>query len=206
METYVNLNYHFKEQLDKLFEKNAHTTAEDIVSTFTDEFVNVPHIGYMPKEYAENADKIYQDRLGFMMSNDGYTPEEYFVQRCIEKSTAMSIVDFYQNENGIERSLKELAKYLYRHDELKFSNILQGVYLVPISPKHLRGKTARDYVQVHKLYKPRYYQVCKAGGTIRRNGQGAFAAVIQPDSRKNEFIEPFGPGYFIVNPFTIMRL
>lgn len=205
MKRLVNLSYFFKDQLDQMFTKNPDTKVEDIISAFTDEFVNVSHIGRMPKDEAESAYEVYGDRVGFMMSNDGLTPEQYYIERYIEEATAKEIVNFYRHEDGLNKTLKELAKYLYNHDVFHFGNILKDVHLVPLSAKYLRGKTARDYMPIHKLYKPRYYGIVSTGRTIRFSSLGKFPAAIQPDRRKNEYIEPLGPGYFVLNPWTILR-
>ena len=203
MKALVNFTYFFKEQLDKMYKTNPETTAEELVERFTDKFEDVPHIGRMPAEEAEHASEWYGDYVGFLMVHDGNSPENYFVERYIEKQTAEAIVEFYQNHDGVNRSLKDLANYLYHLNVFHFGNILRNARLVPMSPKHLlTNKTARAYVPVHKLYKPRYYQIVCKGDPVRKR---TMAAVIQPDRRKNEFIEEWGPAYFVVNPYVILR-
>ncbi|MBR2703852.1 MAG: hypothetical protein IKE91_00090 [Clostridia bacterium] len=205
MKRLLSLSTWLKEELDRIFKENPDTTFEYLVDRFFDKFVDVPHIGRMPVEAAQRADKYYGDQVDFMMSHEGMTPEEYYVQHYMDESTAKSIVEFYNTQNGIEKSLKDLAYYLYRNNTLHFGNRLEGYHLVPISAKHIDGKTARDYLPVHKLYKPRYFQVVYGSEKIRSSRFGAFAAVIQPDRRKNEYVEAFGPAFFVLNPYTLFR-
>lgn len=205
MKRFLNLSTWLKEELDRMFKENPDTTFEDLVDRFTDKFVDVPHIGRMPAEVAKRVGDYYDDQVSFMMSHEGMTPEEYYVQQYMDKSTAQSIVEFYKTQNGIEKSLKDLAYYLYRNNTLHFGNLLEGYRLVPISAKHIDGKTARDYFSVHKLYKPRYFQVIYGEGEIRSSRFGAVAHVIQPDRRKNEYVEAFCPAYFVLNPYAIFR-
>jgi len=204
MRAYINLSQWLKDKVDEMFTQNKDTTAEEIVDRFTEKFEYVSHIGYMPAEEAEHAYDYYGDRVGFMMSNDGMTPEEYYVQHYMDEATAKSIVVFYKSYDGINRSLKDLAKYLYSNNVLNFSNVYGSYRLVQLSPRFLTGKRARDFLPVHKLYKPRYFQLCYGSATIRKCEGGVAATVIQPDSRKNEFI--CLDNHLVFSPNTVISL
>ena len=205
MKAYMPFTETLKQKLDKIFTENPETSFEQIVDRFTEKFEEVPHIGYMPADEAENAYEIYGDRVGFMMGNYGQTPEEFYVQHFMSEDTAKAIVQLYKSENGTELTLKDFAYYLYRHNALCFSNVYKDYHLVQLSPKHIIGKTARNYVTVSKLHKPRYFQVCYRDNKISRCKNGAYADILQPDNRKNEYICIGNVKYLVLNCSTIIR-
>lgn len=192
----INLTRKIIFDLDKMFEENPQTTAAEIFERFSDDFEEVPHIGRFPAHEAEAVAKAYGDYVEFLMANDGNSPDQLYTERVVDETAAVAITEFYRIHKS--STLRSLAKFLYRSGCLNFSNVTK-CQLVPMSAKHVEKHLAKR-TWGSRLYKPRYFQILVDGEPIPTCGP----AIIQPDRRKNVFLETFGSSYLLVNPWTLL--
>lgn len=182
MEYLVTFNQNFKDKMDALFKEKTPTYVDIALSVKRTDLVVVPHIGRLSKREAEYAYESYGDRMDYMMSNDGMTPEDVNPDYYIKDETAKAIVKFYTEEDGVNRTLVEMARYLYKNGVLKFRNV-NSIFVKELSAKHVHVKTNM------RLNRPRFYKI------INSNCQNII--IIQPNRRKNEFFIANNDRYII---------
>lgn len=178
----VSLKPSFKSKLDNLFLNSSHVDFWTIENAMSDDGC----------EHYE-----YGDLMEYMMCNDGMMPGEngdgyvysdgpvYYGGLNITTEVVESILKFYTEEDGVNKTLEELAHYLYRDENIRkglkkhFENVLYLSYykVKEISTRELKKEKGIRY------NRPRMFNVLHTS-----------LVFVQPDRRKPIYYLSSGHG------------
>ena len=147
----------------------------------------------MSDDWCEHYD--YGDVMEYMMCNDGMMPgangdgyrysdgSVYHVDTHINTEVVDSILKFYSEEDGVNKTLEEFAHYLYRDENIRkglknhFRNLCWWRDVKEISTRNLKKEKGVRY------NRPRMYAVLETDITF-----------VQPDRRKPIYYLSSGHG------------
>ena len=176
----VRLNPSFKNELDNLFLNSSHVDSEKVKKTMSDDW-------YEHEEYS--------DVMEYMMVNGGMPGENgdgyvyrgegsvYYDDTHINTEVVDSILKFYTEEDGANKTLEEFAYYLYRDENIRkglkehFENVRWWCKVKEISTRELKKEKGVRY------NRPRMYAVLETDITF-----------VQPDRRKPIYYLSSGHG------------
>ena len=176
----VRLNPKFKNELDNLFLNSSHVDSEKVIKAMSDDWC----------EHYE-----YGDVMEYMMCNDGMMPGAngdgyrysegpvYHVDTHINTEVVDSILKFYNEEDGANKTLEEFAYYLYRDENIRkgfknhFENVRWWRKIKEISTRELKKEKGIRY------NRPRMFRVLHTS-----------LVFVQPDRRKPIYYLSSGHG------------
>lgn len=176
----VSLNPSFKNELDNLFLNSSYVDSEKVKKTMSDDWCEHVEYGDVMEYMMVNGTMPGENGDGYAYRVEGPVCH---VDTHINTEVVDSILKFYSEEDGVNKTLEEFAHYLYRDENIRkglknhFRNLCWWRDVKEISTRNLKKEKGVRY------NRPRMYAVLETDITF-----------VQPDRRKPIYYLSSGHG------------